>query len=243
MLSRSLVARRTRMTVRDGVNLAHFPHSSLTTPAARVAPADFTKPSFPLQIQRLHDAANRMQCLSFSAPKIKWDVQVILIKATPDVDDYEIFVNPEVPGYDDRRSIAPMLGMWENDVSCASLHAWVIRPRSVSVTAQDEYGDTRTELLDGMRARLLMHELDVLRGTSFMQQAPSTDFVVSSSALAQQELWPAHFPSAEARMTGMNQCFDYVTNTVVTPPGMEWVAAIQASFIQFQSNRLRGDTS
>lgn len=238
MLRRSNLSFK-RLTVRDGIKLAHFPNMALTVPPSPVTQSDWNKPSFPLQIQRLNDAAHKLQCLSFSAPKIKWDAQVILLKATPDVDDYEVFINPEVPGYDDRTAVVPMYGMWENCVCCSSLHAWVMRPQKINVKAQDEYGETREAILEGVRARLLMHELDHLRGTSFLQQAPSTDFIVSSAALAQQELWPENWPSMEARMTGMNQAFDYVTNQVIVPPGLEWASAIAQAFSQFQNNRIR----
>jgi peptide deformylase len=241
MLRRTLYARAgIRDTVRDGsVKLAHFPHVSLTIPAALVTLDEFrNSTAFPLQVERLNDSANRLQCLSLSAPKIRWHAQVMVLKATPDMDDYEVYVNPEAPGYDDKHSIAPMFGMWENCICCGSLHAWCIRPQVIAVRAQDEFGDWREAVLDGLRARLFMHELDHLRGTSYLQQCPSTDFIVSSAALSQRELWPANFPSMEARMTGMNQVFNYSTNRVETPPGLEWASQLQSAFVSFQANRV-----
>lgn len=244
MLRRSFLFRtataRTSTTTRDtSVKLAHFPHVSLTVAPARVTKDEFERSTtFPLQIERLNDAANKLQCLSLSAPKIRWHAQVIVLKATPDMDDYEVFVNPDVPGYDDKRSVAPMYGMWENCICCSSLHAWVIRPQSISVHAQNEYGETRTAVLSGIRARLLMHELDHLRGTSYLQQCPSTDFIVSSAAISQRDMWAPNFPSMEARMTGMNQMFDYVTNQVIVPPGLEWASELHNAYRAFQANRI-----
>jgi peptide deformylase len=221
-----------------GVKLAHFPHTGLTAPAAAVYAEDRSRPQFTQQVQNLIAAAHKLNVMSLSAPKVSWDAQVILLKATPDEEEFEVFVNPVVPGYDDRTSVAPMCGMWENCASCGAVHAWVVRPQQITVSYTDEWGADHTEVMDGMRARLFMHELDHLRGVSMLQQVFSTDFIVSVTALNQRQLWPHNFPSAEARMTGMSEMFDYVRNQVVVPKGLEWVSRLGHNFAEFNARRI-----
>jgi peptide deformylase len=218
--------------------LAHYPHMTLTRTAAAVLEQDRYGPVFQLRVQQLHQRAKELDVMSLSAPKLQWDAQVVLLKSRPDEEDYEVFVNPTVPGYDDATSVAPMYGMWETCVCCSQMVAWVIRPQQVVVTCSDEFGAQRTEVLAGMRSRLFQHEMDHLRGSSMMAKAPGTDFVASLAALRQRDQWPPAYPSMEAAMTPPMQFFDYVSNEVVTPAGVEWVTDLAMKYYDFQSRQL-----
>jgi peptide deformylase len=118
-----------------------------------------------------------------------------------------------------------MYGMWESCCSCGQLLAWVIRPQQIVATGLDQYGDPRSEVLQGMPARLFMHELDHLRGKCMLNQVMGPEFVVSVLAMHQRALWPVHYPSAEAYATMPGSFFDYTTNTIVPVDGLQDYAA------------------
>ncbi|EPY40645.1 peptide deformylase [Angomonas deanei] len=122
-----------------------------------------------------------------------------------------------------------MYGMWENCISCGAVHAWVLRPQRITCKGLDEFGKEKCEVLDGMRARCFMHELDHIKGKTIIQRALDPEFVVSGISMSQKDLWPANFPSAEAYVTPPLHFFDYVTNQVVVPKGMEWWCGQEAS--------------
>lgn len=217
--------------------VACYPHHSVTRPVLPVSRGQLQAPIFTNQLQDTIKIATDLGCVSFSAPKVHWDAAVILVKGSPDDAEFDIWVNPDVPGYDDRNSLAPMYGMWENCISCGVCNAWVLRPQKITCTGWDQHGNEKTEVLDGMRARCLMHELDHLRGKTILQQALGPEFVVSGSAMSQRDLWPVNFPSAEAYGTPPHFFFDYVLNTLVVPKGLEWWHAAQ-NMQQFDDQRL-----
>ena len=233
MLRRSLG----RLAVgKQSPDLVRYPHSLLTTPAAFVTEED-RKSLLGLQLRRLLGVAQELNSLSLSAPKVKWDARVIALRSGPDKDEYEVYVNPVARGYDEdaRTSVAPMHGMWENCVSCGVCAAWVLRPQTIAVEYQDEFGATKQAVLDSMRARLFMHELDHLDGVTMLQRTPSPDFVASVGALQQRHLWNPAFPSMEAHMTPLNTFFNYVTNQVEVPRGFEFLTQLQEAFYRARS--------
>ncbi|EPY35558.1 peptide deformylase [Strigomonas culicis] len=218
--------------------VAIYPHRSMTRPVLPINVQDVTSPLFIHRVLELTKLAQDLDCVSFSGPKGHWDASVVFIKSDPNQAEFDVWVNPEIPGYDDRTSAAPMYGMWENCVSCGACHAWVIRPQRVTCTGYDQHGKRKQQVLGGMLARCLMHELDHLSGKTILQQTVGPEFVVSGVAMAQRDLWPANFPSAEAYMTGSHQFFDYVTNTTIVPQGLEFWYAQNTSSQSFQDERL-----
>ena len=217
--------------------VANFPHRSLLKVAAPVSESSVTSASFMQQIRTLKKMASDAQCLSFSAPKNHWDARVVLVKNAIEQEAYETWVNPVIPQYDSTQAITPMYGMWENCVSCGVCHAWILRPQTVMVKGWDEFGNEKQDLMSGIRARTLMHELDHLDAKVIIHRALGPEFIVSMQALSQKDLWPANFPSAEANMTGPCQFFDYVKNEPIIPPGMEWYFA-QAAHNQFDDKKI-----
>lgn len=215
------------------VRLVQYPHMALTQPSYEVAESEWRSPTFASKISKLVQSLTALRCFSICAPKTKWPVQIIVVKIDSVSGEYDCFVNPTAPGYDDQNRVAPMYGMWENDGSMGNVTAWVIRPQQVVVTARDEYGVEKTQVLRGLKARLFMHEFDFLRGTTFVEHALSSDFVMSSTALYQKSVWPIGFPSMEAHMTDQQMFFDYTTNQVVLPEGLEWLHGMNAAAAQF----------
>lgn len=242
MLRRALTRLQMQPTAKvqshEKFDLAHYPHMALTVGASPVSADDFKLPSFLLRTEHLEAAAKELDCFSICAPKIKWDAHVIMQRADPTSEKFETFVNPDVPGYDDRNTVAPMYGMWETDTALSACAAWVIRPQFITVNYQDEVGNPHSRILDGMTARLFMHEYDFLRGKSMLQMVLDTDFIVPLPAVSQMNLWPAGHPSMEAQMTPVGLFFDYVSNQVVVPKGLEWMSEMQQQNQQFSSEQI-----
>ncbi|CCW62789.1 unnamed protein product [Phytomonas sp. EM1] len=220
--------------------VAPYPHRSLTRPVLGLTLDQIRGALFTSNLNNLTRIAINLNCLSLSAPKIHWDAAVLIIRNNLEEKEFDVWVNPEVPGYNDRRSVAPMYGMWENCISCGLSHAWVVRPQRITCKGFDVVGNEKEEVLDGMRARCLMHELDHLNGKTIFHQAMGPEFVVSGSALGQRDLWPPNFPSAEAYVTPTHVFFDYVTNTTVIPKGLEWWFDQQSYSQHFSNERLTG---
>lgn len=223
--------------------IACYPHRILTRPVLPLDSRQINTPLFTSKLLNLTQTAKELSCISFSAPKAHWDASVVVLRPSPDAEEFDVWVNPQVPGYDDpsnlnqmKAGLAPMYGMWENCISCGSCYAWVIRPQKVACHGYDQFGNEKHEVLEGLSARCLMHELDHLNGKTIIHQAQGPEFVVSSTALGQRDLWPTNFPSAEAYVTAPNQFFDYVKNTTVVPGGLEWWFAQNMS--EFNTERL-----
>lgn len=215
-----------------------FPHRSLLTPVRSLSDADLKSSAFMQRLWQMNQTATAQKLLCISGPKFHWPVPVILLKPTFeawnfDTTDYEVWVNPVVPNYDSKESVAPMYGMWENCAACSHVHAWVVRPQSIHVSGMDQYGRPKQELLSGIRARLLMHELDHLNGTTMLQHTTGPEFVCSGQSVFQKELWPTNFPSAEAFVTPVMHFFDYTTGNPIVAPGMEWVFEMANQQMQF----------
>lgn len=218
--------------------LVHYPHMSLTRTALPISETEVKHPTFVARVNQLVTKMAGLRCLSLCGPKMQWDARIIIVRQNIYGDDYDCYINPHAPGYNDRHSIAPMYGMWENDVSTGSVQAWVVRPQAIAVTFMDEFGVQQEKVLTGFKARLFMHEYDFLQGSCFMHQAYSGDFIVSMGAMYEKDLWPVGYPSMEAHQTGFQQFFDYTTNQIIVPPGLEWASKTNQAAAAFQDVRL-----
>ena len=222
----------------DQAKLAFYPHQVLLQKAPEISMEEIKSEGFIPKIYKMNRIAQEYQLMSISAPKIYWPGRVIIVKSRHDTGEYECWINPEIPGYDDKRSVSPMYGFWESCGCCGDAAAWVIRPQQVTVFGLDEYGRERKEVLGGIRARTIMHELDHLNGVSMMHQAPSPDYIVTTHALMQRDQWPPNFPSAEAQMTPVMHFFNYVTNCTEVPKGLEYLGNAAPDFAEFKDPKI-----
>lgn len=211
--------------------LVMYPHRNLLKRATAVSTEQMRSPLFGNQLLSLFEAARGIGCMSLSGPRFQWDAAIVLLKTNPHADPFEVWVNPTVHGLDDQNnprttdSVTPMYGMWENSISCCNLNFWIVRPQEISVEGTDEYGTPKTEVMRGLRARLFLHEMDIIRGVPLMSRVRDLDHVVCGGAMFQREQWTPGMPSAEAYETPMYHFFNFTTNQVVVPQGLEWVTS------------------
>jgi peptide deformylase len=82
----------------------------------------------------------------------------------------KVFINPKISD--------PSPETWFEEEGCLSIpkvYAPVARPKSITVTYQDEQGVAHTERLSGWPAKILMHENDHLNGALFIDRLETKD--------------------------------------------------------------------
>ncbi len=81
--------------------------------------------------------------------------------------EYFVFINPKLS--------SPAKETWTRAEACFSLpgiHAHVTRPIAVTVEAMDLEGNTFIKTLEGMAARIVMHENDHINGVLMIDRMP-----------------------------------------------------------------------
>ncbi len=106
--------------------------------------------------------------IGLAAPQIGISLRMFIVDSSP-IDEEEgrdgfkrVFINPEV--------IESSGDSWNFEEGCLSIpgiRADVQRPPSVTIRYQDEDWQEHTETLDGMAARIVLHEYDHVEGVLF----------------------------------------------------------------------------
>ncbi len=106
--------------------------------------------------------------IGLAAPQIGMSLRMFVVDSSP-VDEEEgnepfkrVFVNPEV--------LNSQGAVWKYEEGCLSIpgvRADVQRPPVITIQYQDEQGEEHTETLDGMAARIVLHEYDHVEGILF----------------------------------------------------------------------------
>ncbi len=110
--------------------------------------------------------------LGLAAPQVGVQLAVIIV-CFPEIDPEgemipgrpKPLINPQIS--------EPSEETWEEEEGCLSIpkiYAKVRRPVSITVTYQDEQGDSHTERLSGWPAKIVMHENDHLNGVLFIDR-------------------------------------------------------------------------
>ena len=106
--------------------------------------------------------------IGLAAPQIGLSLRMFVVDSSP-IDEEEgregfkrVFINPEV--------IESSGDVWNFEEGCLSIpgiRADVQRPPTVTIRYQDENWQEHTETLDGMAARIVLHEYDHVEGVLF----------------------------------------------------------------------------
>jgi peptide deformylase len=151
------------------VDLAYLGHPILRKKARPVLTID--QPILDL-VQHLKATVVAHRGLGLAAPQIgaqvailvacfpEWSEQDAIVPGAP-----KVFINPKISD--------PSAEMWSEEEGCLSIpkvYASVERPRSITVTYQDEQGAAHTERLVGWPAKIVMHENDHLNGVLFIDR-------------------------------------------------------------------------
>ncbi|MGY4707568.1 peptide deformylase [Candidatus Bipolaricaulota sp. J31] len=141
-----------------------YPDPALRKPSRRAAPGE---PETLAAIAALREAFDPDAALGLAANQIGHNVRVAIVRLG---EETRIILNPEVV----ERS--PDLEVdTEGCLSLPGVEAEVPRPRKVIVRAQDEDGKEIRLELEGLEARLLLHEIDHLDGILFIDHLPADE--------------------------------------------------------------------
>ena len=142
------------------LNILEFPDPRLRTEAAPVeAVTDQTRALIDDMFDTMYDAPG----IGLAATQVNVHQRILVMDLSEEQNQPLVFINPEIEVLD------PELG--EYDEGCLSVPGFyetVNRPCKVSVTALDRDGQAFTEVLEGLLAICLQHEIDHLNGKLFV---------------------------------------------------------------------------
>ncbi len=141
-------------------------------------------------VQDLTDSMRHHELVGMAAPQIGKSIRVFVteirktkLRKSQDVDKLRVFINPKII----RRSKEKVKG-WEGcgSVASAQLFGMVSRPKSITVRALDENGNSFTLEATGLLARVIQHEFDHIDGVVFTDKADVSTFMSRNEYLKLQ---------------------------------------------------------
>lgn len=131
-------------------------------------------------IDTMHDADG----VGLAAPQVYESIQVCVIEISknpryPDALDIPLTVlvnpviTPQVESPPDNLAEADSIAMFEGCLSVTGLRGQVVRPRRVRVQALDRQGKALDFVWEGVRASVVQHETDHLKGVLYVDLADS----------------------------------------------------------------------
>jgi peptide deformylase len=131
-------------------------------------------------IDTMHDADGA----GLAAPQVYESVQLCVIEISanpryPDALDIPLtvlvnpLITPLVESPLDKLAEADSIAMFEGCLSVAGLRGQVVRPRRVRVQALDRHGAPLDFVWEGVRASVVQHETDHLKGVLYVDRADS----------------------------------------------------------------------
>lgn len=154
--------------------LAYIGHPILRKQALPVLSID--RPILDL-IDHMKQLVTARRGLGLAAPQVGVQLSVIVV-CFPKIDpDGNMIPGQPTPLINPKIS-EPSEETWLEEEGCLSIpkiYANVRRPVSITVTYQDERGDSHTERLSGWPAKIVMHENDHLNGVLFIDRLDKKD--------------------------------------------------------------------
>lgn len=142
------------------LEILEFPDPRLRTEAGPVsAVTDKTRSLIDDMFDTMYDAPG----IGLAATQVNVHQRIIVMDLSEEQNQPRVFINPEIEVLD------PELG--EYDEGCLSVPGFyetVARPGKISVTALDRDGQSFTEIVEGLLAICLQHEIDHLNGKLFV---------------------------------------------------------------------------
>lgn len=134
------------------MKVLHTPNISLRTVATEVSQFDS---ELRVLVEEMIQVMKSEQGIGLAAPQIGVLKRIIVSS----VNDEAIFVNPRVIEESQEQSV-----FREGCLSIPGKRVLVQRPMKVLVEYQDLSGEKHAELVEGMKARVVQHEIDHLNG-------------------------------------------------------------------------------
>lgn len=117
--------------------------------------------------ESLKETMVRNNGFGLSANQVGWHVRMFIMGNPEDPENIKACVNPKIVSIIDDT----MDAYEEGCLSFPNLVCKVKRPKSIRVRYQDTRGETHSETLSGLSARIFQHETDHLNGILFTDRA------------------------------------------------------------------------
>lgn len=209
--------------VEDNYPVVQLPARTLWCQPFPLDPKDLASGELDHMIARVHATRTYYQYPSMCAPQIGWNVRLFTLF------DGRVFVNPVDVDAEDRAMAARSANMsvtaydelamarmrgegktcftWEPCASCCFVMHYIERPRTVRIRALDAMGKPFEVTLDGMLARMALHEFDHMNGVLFTRRAVDASHVLPLDGFCSMSDWSDDYPSLEARSTFLYNIF------------------------------------
>ena len=161
----------------DSVQVLKLGNPILRQQARNVSIDEMTSPEMQKFIQTLTTTMREQKGVGIAAPQIGKSVRLFLVEietTNPRYDIAEPFpltvvFNPVI-----RITDPTPVGFWEGCLSVPGLRGYVTRPQAIEVDFFDKNGEKVNRKLDGMPARVFLHENDHLDGELFVNRIDDT---------------------------------------------------------------------
>lgn len=115
-------------------------------------------------VEQIIAAMEEHGAIGLSAVHVGHLMRIVVIRLQPG-DTPAVYINPTLSDPSPEREMGE-----EGSISWPGVRAPVERPLAITVEAQDLQGNTTTRRLQGLEARVLMHENDQLNGVMFIDR-------------------------------------------------------------------------
>jgi len=131
---------------------------------AKAAPATAFGPELDALIDDMFETMYGFKAIGLAAPQIGVSLRVVTFAVSADGSAPEVFINPELVGKRHPGMVE------ESCLSVPGIVASVLRATQIDVRSASRSGEISTRRLDGLLAVGLLHELDHLDGTLFIDR-------------------------------------------------------------------------
>lgn len=149
--------------------IVHIPQPVLTTPAKPVLAFDKKLARIISDMKATLSHATKPKGVGLAAPQIGVPLQLFITRPTPK-DDIRVFINPTIVSRDSRVPNADKTNQLEGCLSIPGVWGTVNRSPKLTLSFQDETGQTKKEVITGFLATIVQHEVDHLQGILFTQR-------------------------------------------------------------------------
>jgi len=141
------------------LNILEFPDPRLTTVASEVE--EFDKALKQL-VEDMTETMYFARGIGLAATQVNIHKRLLVLDVSEDQDQPRVYINPEILSQSGEQSHE------EGCLSVPGIYANVKRAENVTVRAQDIFGFTFEEQLEGLHAVCIQHEMDHLVGRLFV---------------------------------------------------------------------------
>ncbi len=159
--------------------IIHYPHPALRRECRPIQTID---ESVVAVAQRMLELMHESGGVGLAAPQVALDWRLFVANPTGESKDDRIFINP--------RLSEPSTETEPHEEGCLSIPSvtgQIMRPRAITVTAQDELGQAFTLRSDELAARIWQHETDHLDGVLILDRMNRMDKMANRRALQELE--------------------------------------------------------